>query len=38
MTSPVAHPSIESAVARYYSRALATHGPNHRGVDWSSRD
>jgi SAM-dependent methyltransferase len=38
MTSPVAHPSIESAVARYYSRALATHGPNHRGVDWSSRE
>ena len=38
MPLPVAHPSIESAVARYYSDALATHGPNHRGVDWSSRD
>jgi SAM-dependent methyltransferase len=38
MTTPVAHPSIESAVARYYSHALATHGPNHRGVDWASRD
>jgi len=38
MTTPVAHPTIESAVAGYYSRALATHGPNHRGVDWSSRD
>lgn len=37
MTTPVAHHSIESAVARYYSRALATHGPTHRGVDWSSR-
>ena len=38
MTLPVAHPSIQAAVARYYRRALATHGPNHRGVDWSSRD
>jgi SAM-dependent methyltransferase len=37
MALPVAHHSIESAVAGYYSRALATHGPNHRGVDWSTR-
>lgn len=38
MTTRVAHPSIESAVARYYRHALATHGPNHRGVDWSTRE
>lgn len=38
MVSPAAHESIESAVARYYSRALAAHGPTHRGVDWSSRE
>jgi SAM-dependent methyltransferase len=30
--------SIESAVAGYYSRALARYGPTHRGVDWSSRE
>lgn len=29
---------IESAVAGYYTRALARHGPTHRGVDWSSRE
>jgi SAM-dependent methyltransferase len=38
MTTPLAHDSIEAAVAGYYSRALAVHGPTHRGVDWSSRD
>jgi len=38
MAVPVAHHSIQSAVAGYYTRALAAHGPNHRGVDWSSRD
>jgi SAM-dependent methyltransferase len=38
MALPVAHRSIESAVAGYYSRALAAHGPTHRGVDWSSRE
>jgi len=35
---PLAHHSIETAVAGYYSRALAAHGPTHRGVDWSTRD
>jgi SAM-dependent methyltransferase len=29
---------IESAVAGYYTRALARHGPTHRGVDWSSHE
>jgi SAM-dependent methyltransferase len=38
MSTPVAHHSIQAAVAAYYSRALAAHGPTHRGVDWSSRD
>jgi SAM-dependent methyltransferase len=38
MAVPVAHHSIQAAVAGYYSRALAEHGPTHRGVDWSSRD
>jgi SAM-dependent methyltransferase len=37
MAVPVAHHSIQAAVAGYYSRALAEHGPTHRGVDWSSR-
>jgi SAM-dependent methyltransferase len=35
--APIAHPTVESAVAGYYTRALARHGPTHRGVDWSSR-
>jgi hypothetical protein len=38
MSTTVAHRSIETAVADYYSRALAVHGTTHRGVDWSSRD
>lgn len=38
MELPAEHHSIESTVAGYYSRALAVHGPTHRGVDWSSRD
>lgn len=38
MAVPLAHHSIQAAVAGYYSRALAAHGPTHRGVDWSSRD
>jgi SAM-dependent methyltransferase len=38
MALPAAHHSIESAVAGYYSRSLAAHGPTHRGVDWSTRD
>ena len=37
MRTSVAHRSIETAVAGYYSRALARHGATHRGVDWSSR-
>jgi hypothetical protein len=38
MSTFVAHRSIETAVAGYYSRALALHGTTHRGVDWTSRD
>ena len=38
MATRVAQHSIQAAVAGYYSRALAEHGPTHRGVDWSSRD
>jgi hypothetical protein len=37
MSTSVAHRWIETAVAGYYSRALAAHGATHRGVDWSSR-
>jgi SAM-dependent methyltransferase len=33
----VVHGSIQSAVAGYYDDVLSTHGPTHRGVDWSSR-
>jgi SAM-dependent methyltransferase len=38
MATPVAQHVIQAAVAGYYSRALAAHGPTPRGVDWSSRD
>jgi hypothetical protein len=32
----VAQSTLESAVTRYYSRAIEEYGPTHRGVDWSS--
>jgi SAM-dependent methyltransferase len=36
--APESYRSIEALVGEYYSRSLATYGPSHRGVDWSSRE